>query len=272
MRQLASALALLCSGCIIAYAPAVQELGRVVPETAPGYHDITLDADLGRNLTEGAGVNHEGELEAADGTPVWPCWGLNYRQGLGNGLGIEGRLNGSLMLPLPPLPVPNGMSLAPVVRVARWGEHLELHTIPRFMYIKGHITVAANDQHIANTTALGAEVPAILSWEPVDIFATTGTLWLRGYHITQRADFNPEGGALEEGVPGHWLNVGSGASLNLFLRPGAFRFGLGAGLEWLPNPGASVGYADSSAQPPGYLFVPQFGFSLGGAWGGDPEG
>jgi hypothetical protein len=175
------------------------------------------------------------------------------------------------MLPLPPIPVPNGMSMAPVVRLHRWGETLELHTIPRFMYIKGHITVAANDQHIANTWGLGAEVPAILSWEPAAIFATTGTLWLRGYRMTQRSDFNPEGGELEPGEPGSWLNFGSGASLNLFLRPGAFRFGLGAGIEWVPNPGASFGYADSSAQPPGSFWIPTFGLSMGGAWGGGGE-
>jgi hypothetical protein len=268
MRAFTLLLSTLCTGCIIAYAPAVQELGRVIPETDPGSFDLALDADLGRNISDGVGVSHEGELEAADGAPVWPCWGLSYRQGLGKGMGLEGRINGSLMLPLP-FPVPNGMSLAPVVRVARWGEHLELHTIPRFMYIKGHITVAANDQHIANTTGIGAEVPAILSWEPAEVFAATGTLWLRGYHLSQRADFNPEGGELEEGVPGGWLNFGTGASLNLFLRPGAFRFGLGAGVELVPNPGASLAYDGSSAEPPGSFVVPTFGMSMGAAWGGD---
>ncbi len=271
MRTPLLALVPALSGCIIAYAPAVQPLGRVVPDTTPGHVDVGMDIDLGRNLTEGAGVNLDGELEAADGAPVWPCWGVNYRQGLGRGLGIEGRINGSLMLPLPPLPVPNGMSMAPVVRVYQWGDSLKLHTIPRFMFIRGHITVAAYDKHVANTTGLGLELPAILSWEPVPVFAATSTLWLRGYHMSQTTEHTPDDGPVVEGVRGSWLNLGSGATLNLFLRPGAFRFGLGAGVEWMPNPGASVGYADSSVEPPGHFWVPQFGLTMGGTWGGEED-
>lgn len=268
MTRIALALPLLCSGCIIAYAPAVQPLGRVMPDTTRGSHDLALEGDLGRNLTEGAGISHEGELEAADGTPQWPCWGLAYRQGLGRGVGIEGRLSGSLMLPLP-APVPNGLSLAPVFRIARWGDTLQLHTIPRFAYVKGFVAVAAGDQFSSETWGLGAEVPAILSWEPVEVFAATGTFWMRGYHLSQRADHKPEGEDTIVGHRGGWLSFGSGAAVNLFLQPGIFRFGLGAGVEWMPNPGARVGYADSDVEPPGSFWIPEAGLSMGFAWGGE---
>ncbi|MFH1468860.1 MAG: hypothetical protein ABIO70_31015 [Pseudomonadota bacterium] len=257
----------LLPGCIIAIAPAVQEAGRVLPDTTAGAGEVCLDGDWGRNLTEGAGVNHAGDLEAADGTPGWPAWGLTYRQGLGKGLGLEGRISGSFMLPLP-APVPNGLSLAPMVRVAKWGEHLELHTLPRFAYLKGYGFIGLNEQYSSTTRAFGLDVPAVLSWQPRGVFAATGTLWLRGYRVWQRADYDPGAGDLEEGTPGAWTTFGSGTSVNLFLSPGHFRVGLGGGVEWAPNPGRNVPYADRDAIPPGGFWFPEVGMSLGFDWGG----
>jgi len=251
-------------GCVFLYAPGAPAPGRTVPTTEKGAWDFTLDVDMARNVADGVDVQHDGTLEGTtQDAPVWPVLDLGFGTALADGVGLEAGLTGSLLLPLP-FPIPNGVTLAPVFRLTGPGD-VRLHTSPRFIYTAGQITVAFEGSETVKAKGYGVELPFILTWMGEDWVALNSTFFARAFYMQAVHDITDEDGVLDPGEPAHWLATGGGLTLNALFTWGAFRLGLGFGLEVVPNPSAGLTPCDGCADPAPIYLVPQGGITIGAA-------
>jgi len=252
-------------GCIMTFGATVPPPGRFVPDTRAGASDLALEIDAGRDLAGEVLTDGNGVTSPSYGPAVWPALAMAYRRGTGQGVGIEGRVEASMMFPLP-FPLPTGFSLAPVFELERWEPGFSLHTSPRLLSSKGYTFVGFEGSTEDYTRAWGAEVPLMLTWQPNDIFACNVTGFARGYYVTSRHDVTDEANAKVRGTDAEWTTWGSGVMGSVFVTGGFLRVAANVGVEWVPEPlsGLNQGKAVTGA-------IPEGGLSLDVVWGGKDE-
>lgn len=252
--------AVLQLGCAVVYLPGASAPTRMRPEVGPGQGTVTFDMDLARNTADGVEVDPQGNLSDGGIAAVWPMMSLTWQQGLADGLSLQTQLTTSLLLPLP-FPVPNGVTVAPVIRVLQ-NDSLGLHLSPRLLVTNGSAISAGPTRRTADKAlAWGAEVPVLLSWRAGRSTTFTAVTFLRGFRLTRSQEIQHDDGPTEGPTPVHNLTWGTGLTLNAVFDLGGFRLGLGVGVEIASDPAAAFG---GDGQPHVY---PQGGLSLGGHWG-----
>jgi hypothetical protein len=239
----------------------------MVPAVSPGEWDIELEMDVTRNTGNGVELLDDGSLRSQELVPIWASIPtLAVRFGLFDGLGLELRGITSAIFPFA-FPIPNGLSLSPMIRVARLGPDLDLHAMPRALWLRAQGVGSAGTGSTlrVDTDTLGFELPLLLDWKAADWVHLNGTAFGRSFYLNQT---RARGG---DTVKGSWLAFGGGLTANAIMTFGWFRLGLGLGIEVAPNPGAAYPTCtleqDPSCKPPPQVhFIPQGGLSLGVTW------
>lgn len=261
------ALCLPLAGCVFAYGPTAPAPGLAVPATSEGAGDVALTAGLARQVGDRVTVTQDGTRQGDESLlPSWPYFDLGIRQEISDDVGLEARLGGSLVLPIP-IPVPNGLSLAPMFRVADLGEHGRVDISPRGVITSGLVYATFEDQSSGlATTGYGVELPATISWQPRRWIHLNTTPYVRAFYVVGQ----PE----EDGVEGQkagWITSGGGLTGNALLTVAFFRVGIGGGLEVVPDPAAGLECPACEGDRAPVTVAPQLAISLGFAWGGGEE-
>lgn len=268
MRTMLSLMLILpATGCVIAYGPTAPAPGLMVPATEQGTGDVSVSMGLARNVADRVEVHTDGSLEAEPSNlPSWPYLDISYRQGIAEGLGFEARLSGSLILPFP-FPIPNGVSLAPMIEVAEIGDDGSFVLSPRGVLTSGAIVASGPTVETRTSwTGYGLEVPAIFTWEPTEVVALNATPYVRVFWVVGQAERRDDDDPDVVGPKVGWPVWGGGLTANAHLTLGVFRVGLGLGFESGPEPLYNHPCPDCEGDRDLFTLSPQGGLSLGIAW------
>lgn len=255
------------AGCVFAYGPTAPAPGLSVPATTDGAGDVAFTAGLARQVGDRVTVTQEGTLQGAESAlPYWPYFDLGARQEITDDVGLEARIGGSVVLPIP-FPIPNGLSVAPMFRVADLGEHGRVDVSPRGVLTAGHTFATVGERSSSlSYTGYGLELPATIGWQPRRWLYLNTTPYLRTFYVVGQPE---EDGV--EGEPAGWFTTGGGLTGNALFTLALFRFGIGGGLEIVPDPAAGLECPDCEGDRAAVTVAPQLAVSLGLAWGGGED-
>jgi hypothetical protein len=260
-------LVLLTGGCFVYYAPLAAPPGSYSPPASKGSGDFGIDLVVGRDMAYGAEVREDGTLAPDEDLPKsWLGLDLALRYGLSETVGLDLRLTSSALIPFP-LPVPNGATVAPIFRVLHSDDgRLALHLSPRLLWSNGSFIAAIqNEKRETRVRALGAELPAQLTYRAAKWLSLSTTAYVRGYHDRATLTVTRDD-LIHDPVVASYTAFGGGATLALIFTLGGFRLALYGGLEAGPDPGGGLLRDDGSTQPETTVLFGQGGLTLGGAW------
>jgi hypothetical protein len=250
------------AACASVYGAGTPLPSRYLPPPLAGAGEVAIGADLARDLGAGVMVEHEGTPTLHEGSRYARALDLAARYAFTDRLGLEARVTTAM-------PSLNGFSLAPLIRLHRFGDRLDLHLSPRFVSVSGSGTVADSDKFHSETSAVGLEVPCIASMRPFHWLGLSATLSLRVFDLDGRTDFLPENSqSWSVGTAADWYAFSGGLALAAIFVTGPVQIALGGGLEVGNHPGAADTVTGHEKAESGVLLVPQGGVSIGWAWGG----
>lgn len=263
MRAPSLLLLALAPGCVIVYGASAPAPGLMRPSTDAAEGEVFATVGVARNVADGIDVSADGTATpTAQDARIWPNLDVGVRQSLGKGVGLEARLTGSVIVPLP-LPVPQGFSLAPVFKVYQPDATFRIDLSPRFVRSGGFVFLAVSNDDKAelHTQGWGAELPVMFSWQPDPDVSLNATPYVRGFLVRGRLDVDDV-----EGRPVWWPTVSTGLTLNGLLDVGPARLGLGGGVELVPEVGAGLPCPEGCTRGGRLVAVPQIQVSFAGAW------
>lgn len=267
---------LVLNGCVIGYANTVAAPGQRVPTAKETTRTGSLQLHLARNVAAGAHATATGVVAEREPLPAWAGVDVTWRHGLADGLALELRIPTSVLFPIPIFAIPNGLSLAPVWRLAP-GD-VEIFTSPRLVFSRGRLTASGpsslgqgsgTSSETTLTDAYGVELPASFVVRS-GVVAASLTPYVRAFALSGTFDAkNTETGAARHGEGG-WYTWGGGATLAIEFTFSWVSIALAAALEAGGNPAAQLAPcldpgAGGCEPPPSVLLAPQGGitFSFG---------
>lgn len=265
-------------GCIYIYGANVQMPGAMLPPVKADSWEVGTGLHVGRSASTGLAATEEGLKRtdtSADGSigGLWPGFDVYLRHAFTDEVAFEARGVASMLVPFP-FPIPNGLSLSPIIHL--WGaiDATQLHVAPRFVLSDGEIfATLGGDQHREQFRAVGLDLPLIFTLYRGDMLGVSTTLFGRTLRVTghedrKKARDKTTGEEFDWQLgPSYsaWV-LSTGATVHFSLTLGVVRLGLALSGEMGPHPGADLSLCKDCKGGDDLVLVPGGNLSLGFAW------